>query len=279
MEGFLQTLKQLNVKLFKPDTMNVEGMAENEEQENFHQERYELNDFQLLCRKCYKCYPNEHALKKHLWACTRDKIFKCQFCDKSYRFRNEIITHEMTHTGKHKYVCPRDGCERTFIYRNHLVHHVNVTHDGRKNRKPANPAEALKYNFDGTNYKCDYADCGKLYENLKSLQVHITVKHKKKRFKCKECDAEYTSGAMLKNHMAINHGLEKPFQCTECPEAFVLQSLLKKHFAGKHTEEGKRKLKQKYKELSARRKAERHAAKLDIKVRKREPSPDMITGD
>jgi hypothetical protein len=92
MEGFLHSCKQLNIKLFKDASVPdfPPPASERLPYQDLQLERYELNQFQLMCKNCYKVFPDDKTLKKHTWGCTRPKNFKCRFCDKSFRHKNDI---------------------------------------------------------------------------------------------------------------------------------------------------------------------------------------------
>ncbi len=96
----------------------------------FFQERYELNDFQLMCRNCFKCFSDDKAMKKHSWACTRPKNFRCRFCERAFRFKNDVDNHERIHTGERPFACPEPGCDKTFKLKNARTLHVQVAHQG-----------------------------------------------------------------------------------------------------------------------------------------------------
>jgi hypothetical protein len=108
MEGFLHSCKQLNMKLFK-DVALEEYLAPPPEQD-----AYELNHFQLMCRNCYKVYPDEKSLKRHTWGCMKPKTLQCRYCEKTFRFKNDIINHERYHTGEKPF---RDGIYPGFTIR------------------------------------------------------------------------------------------------------------------------------------------------------------------
>lgn len=142
MEGFLHTCKFLGIRLFKPANVTAEGLRGDDEAALSYQERYELNDFQLMCRNCFKCFQDDKAMKKHSWACSRPKNFKCRFCDRAFRFKNDIDNHERIHTGERPFACPKEGCDKTFKLKNARAIHVQVAHEG-------------------FHYKCE--QCGKIF--------------------------------------------------------------------------------------------------------------------
>ncbi len=81
MEDFLQLCLRLRVQLFKdvvpksiapkavPDHNPVTDTTNPEAAAKGYSERYELNDFRLLCPRCFKCFQNEKKAKAHKLAC------------------------------------------------------------------------------------------------------------------------------------------------------------------------------------------------------------------
>ena len=122
MEGFLHSCKQLNIKLFKDASVPDYPPPEDPDDTA---ERYEMNNFQLMCKNCYKVFPDEKALKKHTWGCTRPRNFKCRFCDKSFRHKNDIQNHERFHTGEKPFACGE--CGKTFTLKCTLVEHIKAS--------------------------------------------------------------------------------------------------------------------------------------------------------
>ena len=51
MEGFLHSCKQLNIRLFKDASIPDYPPPEDHDDSA---ERYEMNNFQLMCKNCYK---------------------------------------------------------------------------------------------------------------------------------------------------------------------------------------------------------------------------------
>ena len=44
-----------------------------------------------MCRKCYKCFPEDKSLKRHKWACTKTgNGHKCSFCFKLFKTWGEV---------------------------------------------------------------------------------------------------------------------------------------------------------------------------------------------
>ncbi len=192
MEGFLNTCKFLGIKLFKDKELNAEGIAEADETSNSYQERYELNDFQLLCRKCYKCFPDEKSVKKHTWACLRPRNFKCKYCDKCFRHKNDIENHERLHTGERPFKCPREGCNKDFSLKSTMKLHVRVDHDK-------------------VGFPCK--QCDKTFRTPLQLRYHRGVAHATdKPYACTDCGKCFAMRDMLRTHEQTAHASKQTRQ-------------------------------------------------------------------
>lgn len=183
MEGFLRACKILGLTLFKDKEMEAaERMAE---EAAGYQERYELNDFQLMCRECYKCFPDDKALKKHTWSCQRVPTFKCSFCDKMFRHRNDVNNHERLHTGERPFVCPRPGCTKDFKLRSAMNTHVKIVHDK-------------------VTWPCP--ECDMVFKAPMGRRYHMGAVHaKEKPFPCKQCGKCFAQRDILSAHMGAYH--------------------------------------------------------------------------
>ena len=120
--GFLQACKQLKLKLFKGDSLPEHPLLSNVEVETF-----QLNDFQLICKNCYRTYESKKALDRHVWGCTHPRDRKCRFCDRTFRFKNDVENHERFHTGDKPFVC--EVCDKAFTLKCTLVDHVRSVHE------------------------------------------------------------------------------------------------------------------------------------------------------
>uniref|UniRef100_UPI003AB7C31D uncharacterized protein isoform X2 n=1 Tax=Stichopus japonicus TaxID=307972 RepID=UPI003AB7C31D len=95
------------------------------EHENAHSS---VQPFQ--CEHCNKFFGTEYSLRVHLKRMhTIGRLFKCQFCDKSYTQRANLINHVRRHTGEKPFQCR--FCNKAFIQKYGLTVHER-THTGEK---------------------------------------------------------------------------------------------------------------------------------------------------
>ncbi|XP_075915044.1 uncharacterized protein LOC142908359 [Petromyzon marinus] len=105
--------------------------------------------------------------------------------------------------------CP--ACNRQFIFRSSLEHHVQRRHP----TKPSNKS-----------HQCD--QCPYSTDRKSSLKIHQRTHTREKPFKCTVCEKAFAHLQHLHNHQRTHTG-EKPFKCTVCEKAFAQLPHLHSH--------------------------------------------------
>ncbi|XP_061404039.1 zinc finger protein 79-like, partial [Lethenteron reissneri] len=105
--------------------------------------------------------------------------------------------------------CP--VCNRQFICRSSLQHHVQRKHP----TKPSNKSHQCDQCSFSTDYKC-------------SLKMHQRTHTGEKPFKCTVCEKAFAHLGYLHSHQRTHTG-EKPFKCTVCEKAFAHLSHFHRH--------------------------------------------------
>lgn len=191
MEEFLSTCKQLRIKLFKNTDM-PELSAEIDRMD----EVYELNDFQLMCKACYRVFNDDKCLKKHIAQSCKVKNHSCNMCDKKFANKTDLENHERVHTGEKPFQC--DECERAFRSKFQLRAHANFLHKG-------------------INFPCE--QCEKIFANRTLLKHHTLSKHEQiKPHECHHCGARFALKSVLKTHLALKHKIKSNFRRTKVPK-------------------------------------------------------------
>ncbi|GAB1600603.1 zinc finger protein 629-like [Argonauta hians] len=117
-----------------------------------------------------------------------DKLYRkfpCPTCFKGFKSKQQLIQHNLVHTGARKYHC--SYCDKSFKQLCHLQQHHRI-HTGEKP------------------YKCTLGECDRSFAQLSNLQHHLrnhddqVKKAANKQHACVICHRSYTNESSLKSH-------------------------------------------------------------------------------
>eukprot|EP00794_Sanderia_malayensis_P012904 gene12904-14234_t len=150
------------------------------------------------------------------------KLYKCQFCPRTFAIKKSCTIHERVHTGEKPHQCTT--CQRAFTQKSHLADHMR-THTG------ARP------------FACN--QCSLAFTTHSSRRRHQRVVHKvgEKVYTCELCGAVMTSKYSISRHLkrhetGVVKNEEKKFLCSICNHYFASSSSLRKHLQRMHNNEG-----------------------------------------
>ncbi|XP_050929949.1 gastrula zinc finger protein xFG20-1 isoform X1 [Lates calcarifer] len=95
--------------------------------------------------------------------------------------------------------------------------HMNPTKEVTIQPKPVKPTKQFECLF-----------CGKVFNYLSSLKVHIRRHSGEKPFNCAVCGKRFAQKTYLKLHQRVHSG-EKPYSCPDCGKSFSQKSSLNIH--------------------------------------------------
>ncbi|KAL7015896.1 hypothetical protein ACKWTF_016720 [Chironomus riparius] len=139
---------------------------------------------------------------------TKEKIFTCKICNRSFGYKHVLQNHERTHSGEKPFSC--NVCQKRFTRDHHLKTHMRL-HTGEKP------------------YSCSH--CDRQFVQVANLRRHLRVHTGERPYTCEICNSRFSDSNQLKAHMLIHNG-EKPFECEKCLGKFRRRHHLMHHKCG-----------------------------------------------
>ncbi|XP_044754229.1 zinc finger protein 709-like isoform X2 [Coccinella septempunctata] len=164
------------------------------------------------CMLCGRQCKDRRALLKHSWEHSKEKVFSCSKCAKTFHNKARLKRHMLSHRNK---VVSCDVCGEEFpdgrTLMNHRHSHSNVS---------------------GRQFPC--RECGKTFGSRSSQQIHIRIHTGERPYGCRFCWKAFADGGTLRKHERIHTG-EKPYACAVCPRAFNQRVVLREHIRSHHS--------------------------------------------
>ncbi|XP_055598836.1 protein krueppel [Uranotaenia lowii] len=139
---------------------------------------------------------------------SRDKVFTCKICNRSFGYKHVLQNHERTHTGEKPFECPE--CHKRFTRDHHLKTHMRL-HTGEKP------------------YSCSH--CDRQFVQVANLRRHLRVHTGEKPYECEMCEQKFSDSNQLKAHM-LSHNGQRPFHCDRCNSSYRRRHHLLHHKCG-----------------------------------------------
>ncbi|XP_057664543.1 zinc finger protein 420-like [Diorhabda carinulata] len=164
------------------------------------------------CMLCGRSCKDRRTLLKHSWEHSKEKIFACTKCDKTFHNKARLKRHMLSHRNK---VVTCDVCGEDFPDGRSLMNHRH-SHS----------------NVSGRQFPC--RECGKTFGSRSSQQIHIRIHTGERPYGCRFCWKAFADGGTLRKHERIHTG-EKPYACAVCPRAFNQRVVLREHIRSHHS--------------------------------------------
>ncbi|XP_077297456.1 uncharacterized protein LOC143919138 [Arctopsyche grandis] len=148
------------------------------------------------CATCLKSFTRKDRLVMHLRSHTGEKPYKCEMCSKSFSEKSSLKSHVILHTEIRPHKC--EICLKSFFYKYRLESH-KISHTGVKP------------------YKCEI--CLKSFTLKSSFGLHKKSHTGIKPHKCDICLKSFTQKSSLLSHEKLHSGI-KPYICEICLKSF-----------------------------------------------------------
>lgn len=189
-----------------------------------------------------KDYRKKYDRKKKLQE-ERGKIFKCAYCEKTFKDGTNRGKHQANmHTNpKMPVEMEDDGMPKLINGKLVPVHPEPVNEPVVKTDfhcikcdKYLAKADYLSQHLKMVHHQCD--KCEETFDDKAQLLKHTKSEHPVIEYKtCHLCGYRTDSkNTYFNKHMKMVHGKEKRFGCTECPKRFARKNGLERHVEGIH---------------------------------------------
>ncbi|KAK6188941.1 hypothetical protein SNE40_005015 [Patella caerulea] len=184
------------------------------------------------CNVCTKSYTTKHNLVTHVLDHNGIKPHLCMICGKYFKQLSHLNTHMLTHDNVKPHVCP--VCGKGFTQVSHLKRHQAVHLDSKPhvcdicNRGFAYPSELRLHKAKHIPGKDKCIDCDEDFGSPKLLKEHMVTHDNREDHECPECQRLFRYPSQLKDHLTSHSGY-RPFICAECGMDFIKEHHLKAH--------------------------------------------------
>lgn len=146
-----------------------------------------------------------------------DKKFECDYCEQSFKYKQDFNEHVNLHTADIVYKCDDDNCN-----------YITLSASGFSAHKISKHSDVR--------WKCFY--CDMVFTGQSSqLKSHILRNHTKisgkngrdELFDCDICDYRSTSMSRINNHVREVHDGEQNYKCDVCDKTFFAYRVLRGH--------------------------------------------------
>lgn len=191
----------------------------------------------LRCKICGSKFEHLSAYSEHKQIpCVIPESSVCDLCNKSFRDKNSLRKHLLTHTPISERAVLCDICNRNFSSPGALKKHVRLIHTDLRPytcefcSKSFNQLCKLKYHIviHSSDKPVSCEICNKAFSNDKDIKIHMRTHTGEKPFQCNLCGKTFRQRGHVKTHQIV-HTKERPFNCQLCDKRFGLPSSLKKH--------------------------------------------------
>ncbi|KAM6968145.1 zinc finger protein 574 [Aplochiton taeniatus] len=194
-----------------------------------------------ICPHCGKTFTRRVHLRAHVYNHTKEKLFSCKVCNKSFTTSQNLVRHAMTHKGTAFpcNLCGKDFSQAATLKRHHARFHSEAAKKkhGRGRRRQVTryplllPVSPLKGDVlddsEGNGHVFACLQCTARFNTVDQLRDHSLL-HTDLPFPCAVCGEAFKRRKELDLH-ALTHEDKMPASCPNCQALFINQSVLDIH--------------------------------------------------
>lgn len=165
--------------------------------------------FECVYPGCGKTFKTIGNLGDHKKVHTCNEFYYCQACDAKFKRPVALKTHQMGHTGERPFVCPIEGCGRSFIQKGNLKTHLkthtkNMQEDSKGENATNKETDNLK-NSDGEKVRSTKSES---CEDLKAVGDYEKIPYSPTITKNMEDSCKICTGKLQNNIGKCEQGVE-----------------------------------------------------------------------
>ncbi|XP_025201223.1 zinc finger protein 83-like isoform X2 [Melanaphis sacchari] len=186
-----------------------------------------IEKYTWKCKSCGQTFTKLTVLKAHRCNFSKNKLFNCYKCHKSYRNLSALEKHKFIH----KFYC--NICHKQFFKQSTLANHQRIhclksIDQHNFNLKYLNSSvlnHTKKAHNSSKNYEC--SRCSAVFYKRSEIISHIFENHQEdySKYSCDECTNVCDSSGDYILHLAKNC-----CKCDVCPQSFTTSHRLQQHY-------------------------------------------------
>nr|CAI5849283.1 unnamed protein product [Callosobruchus analis] len=191
-------------------------------------------DKRVQCPTCPKIFRSEMYLNRHINLVHKvDDLglrYLCMACNRLFKNKGALNAHyKLKHLKLEPFKC--NDCGETFGRADYLKKHQHQHRQADESRKSNNSKTPGKFlRFKNTDEPLPCKICGKFYNGIHKLKVHLQTHVVVKRYACDYCDLTYKRWPSLKRHEKTHLESDGMFyRCNVCWKRMPTQEELQSH--------------------------------------------------
>lgn len=188
------------------------------------------------CSACDKVFYSVSSFTTHLIMkhniISKDSIFSCTLCYKSYFTKTTLNTHKCKYKCSECEQVPCQHEEYLISYRNQKVAGQNTIQcpkcDFKGSRKSSLISHVNLDHLNSFNHFC--SDCNQSFHSKHSLIQHKLKFHQESLI-CEYCDESFKGKVNFLNHQTVCKDVKHDFKCKQCSEMFDNKDTLYAHLS------------------------------------------------